>query len=346
MVMSKKLLTAGQLSRLKLLHRATKDRRKADRIKAIILIGKGWSKADVAEALLINPKTILNWQKQYIEGGIDNLLEDNHRGGLPYLTDEQLKELGEYLTDTHYLCTKDIIAYIKKKYGVTYTQSGLTDLLHRLGFVYKKPKHVPGKADASAQQEFVEEYRKLRENKDENAAYCFMDGVHLHHNSMPAYGWFKRGQEAELKANTGRQRININGVIDIETHQMVTDFTDSVNAQSTIRLFRKLEKKHSGKKVIYVFCDNARYYRSRKVKKYLESSRIKIIFLPPYSPNLNLIERLWKFFKKKVLYNQYYEKFEDFKAAAISFFRKHARWRPELQTLLAENFHIIEPVTK
>ncbi len=340
------LLTAEQLSVLKRMHRATRDKRKADRIKAIILLGKGWSTADVAEALLVDPKTVLNWQERYAEGGVDSLLEDNHRGGLSYLTAEQLLELGTHLTNTHYLDTKKIIAYIEKKYSVSYTQSGLTDLLHRLGFVYKKPKHVPGKADARAQREFAAKYRQLRAKQDEDAVYCFMDGVHLLHNSMPAHGWFKRGQEAELKANTGRQRININGVIDIETHQMVTDFTDSVNAQSTIRLFRKLEKKYSEKEVVYVFCDNARYYRSRKVKNYLESSRIKIIFLPPYSPNLNLIERLWKFFKKKVLYNQYYEKFDDFKAAALSFFRKQVRWRPELKTLLAENFHIIEPVTK
>ncbi len=123
---------------------------------------------------------------------------------------------------------------------------------------------------------------------------------------------------------------------------MSTDFTDSVNAQSTIRLFRKLEKKYPNKQVVYIICDNARYYRSKKVKEYLKTARIEVVYLPPYSPNLNLIERLWKFFKKKIMYNRYYETVGEFTEASRSFFRKFARWRPELKTLLAENFHILD----
>jgi transposase len=334
--MKSKRLNDRQLDDLKRLHRTARDKRKADRIKAIVLLGKGWTEADVAEALLVDRKTIATWFSRYIHGGADKLLQDDYRGGLSYLTPQQLHELEQHLIQTHYLSTKEMIAYIEENFAVTYTQSGLTDMLHRLGFVYKKPKHVPGKADAKSQEEFIERYENLRKNSGDRAAFCFIDGVHLHHNSMPAFGWFKRGQEAQLKANTGRQRININGAIDVESHQMTTDFTDSVNAQSTIRLFRKLEKKYSNKEVVYVFCDNARYYRSKKVKKYLEASKIEIIFLPPYSPNLNLIERLWKFFKKKVLYNRCYETLDEFSGVSRSFFRKYARWRPELKTLLAE----------
>ena len=92
--------------------------------------------------------------------------------------------------------------------------------------------------------------------------------------------------------------------------------------------------------VIYIIVDNARYYHSRLLKEYAEGTKIKLIFLPPYSPNLNLIERYWKFFKKKILNNQYYETFEEFKQACKSFFRKRKKYLPELQTLLSENFHI------
>jgi transposase len=65
------------------------------------------------------------------------------------------------------------------------------------------------------------------------------------------------------------------------------------------------------------------------------------VFLPPYSPNLNLIERYWKFFKKKVLYNRYYEKFNEFKDACERFFRQPRRYLKELRSLLTENFGII-----
>ena len=134
--------------------------------------------------------------------------------------------------------------------------------------------------------------------------------------------------------------MNINGAVDIDTLQTVTDFTDSINSQSTIRLFDKLEAKHPEAKVIHIIVDNATYYKSQLVKEYLKTSRIKIHFLPGYSPNLNLIERLWKFFKKKILYNQYYEKFEDFLASCKNFFLCRKKYQEELRTLLTDNFHL------
>lgn len=74
-----------------------------------------------------------------------------------------------------------------------------------------------------------------------------------------------------------------------------------------------------GRKV-HVFCDNAPYYRNKAVKQYLETSKVCLHFLPPYSPNLNPIERLWKWMKERVIYNTYYEHFEDFKGAIFGFF--------------------------
>jgi transposase len=70
---------------------------------------------------------------------------------------------------------------------------------------------------------------------------------------------------------------------------------------------------------IHLFCDNASYYKNKAVVAYLEKSRIKMHFLPPYSPNLNPIERLWKWMKERVMYNTYYESFESFKLAIFGF---------------------------
>jgi transposase len=81
------------------------------------------------------------------------------------------------------------------------------------------------------------------------------------------------------------------------------------------------------------------------VREYLEKSKIKLIFLPPYSPNLNLIERLWKYFRKRVIYNKYYETFDEFKKACKSFFRRIKRYKGELSSLMTENFQIIETNT-
>ncbi len=199
---------------------------------------------------------------------------------------------------------------------------------------------MPGKLDLEKQDEFLDEYARLRKNKGENDPIYFCDACHPQHDSRPAYGWIRRGKDKELPSNGGRKRVNINGAVNIETLDIATDFAKSVSGESSLRLFRKLETKHPDAEKIHVICDNASYYKSTWLKEQLKGSRIAFRYLPGYSPNLNLIERLWKFFKKNVTYNKYYEKFEEFLAACNGFFRCRKRWRESLRTLLSENFHL------
>jgi len=333
-------LSKEKIAELKLLHRSLRDKRQADRVKAVIALSEGWSAADIAKILLFDEKTARVYFERYQQGGADALLNDDYTGADPRLDTHQMQELEAYLEDHILPDAKAVIAHIHQRYGVRYSLSGVTDLLHRLGFSYKKPTHVPGKQNPAQQQAFLKEYDRIKACKGENDPIYFADATHPQHNSIPSYGWIKKGQEKELKANCGRQRLNINGAINIETLEPTVRFYETINAQSAMDLFRRLEAKHPDAKVIYVIVDNARYYRSRWLKKMLKDTKIKLIFLPPYSPNLNLIERYWKFFKKIVLNNQYYETFAEFKRACESFFRKRNKYLPHLQTLLTGNFHI------
>lgn len=106
-------------------------------------------------------------------------------------------------------------------------------------------------------------------------------------------------------------------------------------------MFKQLEEANPSAARIIVICDNARYYKSKAVAQYLKTSRIQLEPLPPYSPNLNLIERFWKFFKKQVLYNRYYPRFDDFRAACKAFFAELDCYTAQLRSLLTENFQII-----
>ena len=327
---------------LKSAHKAAKKKREADRIKAIILLGTGWTIRQVVEALLLDDGTIRNYLKRYNSGGLEALLNDNQKGYGGKLSKLEMEQLDNHLNHNTYASTKEIVCYVAKQFRVEYSTSGMADLLHRLHYTYKKPKLVPGKADVKAQEEFVEFYKELKETKGANDYIYFMDGAHPQHNSVAAYGWIKKGTVKVLKSNTGRKRININGAINIEEMSPVVGDSDTINAQSTISLLKKIESKHPDAESIYTICDNARYYRSKKVKEYLEKSKVKLVFLPPYSPNLNLIERLWKFFRKIVLYNKYYETFEEFKKACKSFFRRSKRYKEDISSLLTENFQIIE----
>jgi len=335
-------LSQDQIASLKALHRTLRDKRLAYRVNAVILLGSGWSPSQVAEALLVDEKSIRNWFVRHDEGGEERLILLQYQGKAPMLDESQQTELAGHLDDHTHLKSDDIRRHIAKTYGVDYSSSGVKELLHRLDFSYKKPKHVPGKLDPAQQAAFVAEYKKLRKNQGENDPVYFCDGCHPQYNSIPAYGWIRRGTEKELPSNAGRQRANIHGAVDIDTLNIVTDFTDSINSQSTIRLFRKPEAKHPTAQTIHLIVDNARYYKSRLVKAYLQLSKVKLHFLPGYSPNLNLIERLWKFFKKKILYNKYYATFTEFLSACQGFFRRRTKHHAELRSLLTENFQLYQ----
>jgi transposase len=95
----------------------------------------------------------------------------------------------------------------------------------------------------------------------------------------------------------------------------VVRYDDNINADSTIALLKRLEELHLVATWIYVIRNHAHYYHSKAVQAYLKKSRINLIFLPPYAPSLNLIERLLKLFRNKVLYNRYFESFDAFKVA-------------------------------
>lgn len=335
-------LTAEEIRSLRALHRSCKDRQGADRVKAEVLLGTGWMITDTAEALLLDEDTVRSYRQAYQEGGVDLLLTVRYQGRDPKLSCDQIRELDQHLSETTYLRAQDVVAYVKKTFGVVYTVAGMTDLLKRLDYVYKKPTLTPGQhPEVAVQQAFLADYQRRKENKRKDDPIYFMDGVHPRHNPVAAYGWIKRGTDQTIESNTGRSRVNINGAVDIARLKVVVEFGDAVNAQSTIALLRKLEARHPKAQTIYVYCDNARYYRSRLVQAYLEGSKIQLIFLPAYCPNLNLIERLWKYFRKQVLYNRYYEHFAEFKAACQGFFESIDEHVLALRSLLTENFQVI-----
>ena len=334
-------LSKQELAELRAAHRQALNVREAYRINAVILLGNGRTVADVADALLFDPDTVRAYFKRYKKGGLEALLRMNYVGSEALLDDVQLAVLDAHLQKHLHLTAESVARWVEERWGVCYAPSGMAAVLRRLGYVYKKPKLIPGKADATAQEAFLEEYENLKQNSDEDDVVMFMDATHPQHNPVISYGWIKRGKAHPVKSNTGRRRLNINGAIDVQRMSAEIRFDETIDAISTIALFEQIERSNPLAKRITIICDNARYYRSKAVAGYLKNSRINLLFLPPYSPNLNLIERFWKFFKRKVLYNRYYEAFDDYKDACKRFFLELDSYAGQLRSLLTENFEII-----
>jgi len=333
-------LSKDELADLRRAHKSEHYRRSADKIKCIVLLGSGWTLEEVKDALLLDEETLRSYVKKYQEGGLPALLKVEFKGSEPQLSIAEVEQLCKALNTQIFLTTQSAIDYVKKKFDITYSQSGMRDLLHRLNYEYKKPKLVPGNPDHEAQEIFAKQYEEFMLNKPANVEVLFADAVHPQHNTMAAYGWIKRGEKREIQTNSGRARLNLHGAMNAETLEITVIESETVDDDSTIQLLEILEKKYALAATIFVILDNAKYHYSRKVRRFLESSKIQLIFLPSYSPNLNLIERLWKFFKKKVLYNTYYEKIEDFRKACIKFFRNINSYWDELASIMSGGFEL------
>ena len=170
----------------------------------------------------------------------------------------------------------------------------------------------------------------------------FGDSTHPEFAPTISYGWIKKGENFEIKTNSGwRKRVNICGAIEINTLDVISRSYDTVNKSSVCDLLRAIRRKNPDEEKIYLVLDGAAYNRAREVKELAKELGIRILYLPPYSPNLNPIERLWKFMKKKVTANRHFEEFGEFKKALMDFFRGIRKHRTELETLITDNFPIL-----
>ncbi len=322
---------------LRELQRNEKHKRNYVKVTVLLMLHLGERVEKISTCLGISEATVHNYEQKYVSKGLDVYLEDDYVAYQGKLNAEEKSVLSEELTRNVYQNTAQIVHYVEQRFGKPYTCQGIVPLLHRLGFVYKKTKLAPCEADVSEQEAFVESLKGLQEELDnEEAVLYFVDAVHPQHNTRSAYAWIKKGTEKEIPSVSGRKRLNCNGAINAkDVSDVVARFDDSIKAESTWHLYQSLEAKHPDKKVIYVVCDNARYYKNKQLQEKLKDSKIKQIFLPAYSPNLNLIERLWKFMRKKVIDTHFYRTFEEFRQKIFEFFEYIAQYKQELETLIS-----------
>ena len=236
----KDFLSQEEIVELKTEHRAEGSSRYADRIKAILMLNSGVSASKVAQYLLLDESTVRSYLKKYLSDGLEGLCVDWHKGRSSLLTLAEQEQLDTELRGRVYPRTAAIISYVENSFGVRYSVSGMNSLLKRLGFSYKKPQAVPGKADAEAQVAFLSMLSGLKESKGEENPLLYMDGTHPQHNSHPDYGWFPRGENTQLKTNTGRKRVTINGALDAESKGIIIQEDHKLNADNTIKFLIRL----------------------------------------------------------------------------------------------------------
>lgn len=292
----------------------------------------------IAQIVDVDRDTVTNSIKLYNSSGFAGLMSAQFRG--------QKSALNEYQTvlETHFLqnpplSSKEAIQSIKELTTISRSPSQVRNWMNKAGMSYQKTGQIPAKADPIKQKEWVETvFEPLAEQaKKQEIVLLFGDSMHCVMGVFLCFLWsFKR---LFIRTSSGRQRINVVGAVNAITKKIsIMTNTDTVNGLTIMAFLTHLRGIYLVLP-IYIILDNARYQHCKAVVAFAATLNIHLVFLPTYSPNLNIIERLWKWTKKKCLYAKYYENFADFstniKDTLESANDKH---QPELENLLTLKF--------
>jgi transposase len=314
------------------------------RLSAILWLADGISPEDVAARLGCCAKQVRKWLKLYRQGGLDALCQLHYKGRVPQLNDAQIAELKQEVAKGQFHTARQIIEWIEKRFKVSYSESGVKDLLKRIDVSYHKVSGFLWKADPVEQEEWLSDYRCDPVGK--SIRRYFVDACHpVWGVEMVFYCWLLVGQRFHVKMGTGRARLNILGAYCPEDHEYldIRLTRDNINGEQFVNLLRVLLERHPETKKFILYLDNAAYYSKPFVKRWLaRHPQFVLKFLPPYSPNLNLIERLWKLLRKEAFCRSY-DSFEAMQRGVSAVLDHLDRYHAQLDTLMTEDFHVFHP---
>ena len=336
----KGFLTDTERAVLRAQHRFERDRRVADRIKAVLLSDSGWSYKAIAEILMLDEETIAKHVKDYQE---KKKLKPENGGSDSKLSSSQTDEWIAHLEAHTYVKVEDICQHLFKTYAVRYSRQGMTNWLHSHKFSYKQPKEVPAKADASRQREFVDTYAKLCKTAPEEDPILFMDSVHPTMATKVSCGWIRTGKDKLIASIANRTRVNLTGALNLETMGVVSQDYETINGDSTINFLQKIRGAYPKASWIHIILDQSSYHTKKEVIEFAKKMKIKLHFLPPYSPNLNAIERLWKVMNEFVRNNRVFSSAREFRQSLLDFFEQAwPRIGPTMIDRINDNFHFLQ----
>lgn len=289
------------------------------RERALVLLLKSQNIPHHKIATIVNvcENTVRSYFQAFKNGGIEKLITMNFRKPESSLKlfETQIKE---YFDKTPPATIAQACAEIGKITSIFLKNTQMRSYIKSLGASYRKVSSIPAKANLEAQKKYHDEelQPRLAEATAGKRAVYFVDAAHFVLGAFLGYLWsFVR---VFVRTPSGRQRFNVLGALNALTKELVTITNDTyITSIQVCELLRKIAANTT--LPVTLVLDNARYQRCHLVMNLAIELRIELLFLPPYSPNLNLIERLWKLVKKECLYCKYYEKFPLFRSAIQTF---------------------------
>ena len=296
----------------------------------------------------ITKTTLVAYLKQYQEGGIERLKEFGYAGS-PSELNAHTVTLEIYFREHPPRTVAEAQAAIQEQTGIERSPAQIQAFMKRIGMKCRKVGYVPGRAanpDKQIEQETFKNQElepRLAEAKAGKRKVLFMDAAHFVMGVYQSMVWcFER---LFIASPSGRQRFNVLGAVDALTKEIFTITNETyINAESVCLLLTKIAASYKGI-LITIVLDNARYQKCDLVFQHAAKLGIELLYLPSYSPHLNLIERFWRYVRKECLYSKYHPKFDGFKQTLDDCIQNAGtKHKDKLDTLLSWNFQSFKKV--
>lgn len=319
--------------------------REKKRALGVFLVQEGIVEKKAAQIIRASDKTVKKHCKKYETSGIE-AIKDN-----PYRPTSELNNYAELIKEELDKEPCQTINQVKAKIenltGIKRSPTQVRYFLKKQGFRRLMTGQIPAKANTNIQQQFLEKEiePRLEEEKAGERKVFFVDAAHFVLGAFIGYLWVLT--RIFVRTAAGRQRFNVLGAFSVENCDLVTYFNESyINAVSICELMKKIRIQFPDIAITLIL-DNAKYQKCQLVFDTAKILKIELLYLPPYSPNLNLIERMWRYVRKECLYAKYYETFSDFKQSIINCLSDVGTVRKkDIQKLITTNFQIFNKVKK
>jgi len=307
-------LTSKIIAKLQYLRYNHPHPRVQQRVEVLLLKSKNLPHNEIARLTDLSVNTITSYLKLYQQFSLDGLEQINFYQPKSDLV-EYTATIKEYFNQNPPSSINEAMGKIEELTGLKRSPTQIRKYLLKIGFKFRKVGVIPAKADVIEQKKFEQTklQPRLDEAKEGLRSVFFVDAAHFVWGAFLGYLWSLT--RIFIKSPSGRKRFNVLAALNAITHEMIMVTNDEyINATSVCELLLKIAELNLGIPITLIL-DNARYQKCKLVQELALQLKIELLYLPPYSPNLNLIERLWKFVKRKVLYSKYYDSFTGFKNA-------------------------------
>ncbi|MEM9940199.1 MAG: IS630 family transposase [Planctomycetota bacterium] len=325
----------------------TNDKRLSIRIRIVLMNFGGQKASMIADSVGCSDKTVRRWVDRFTEEGIAGLhdrredngdlkLDEAYLGRLKEIVDLTPREFG-YDRPTW---TRELLVEVMK--GETNTRihpATMSRALKKIKARRGRPRPIVGCPwSKHAKTRRINQLKRLQENLKPGEILVYEDEVDIHLNPKLGLDWMNHGTQKEVLTPGQNKKRYLAGAVNAVTGELTVVEGDRKNSDLFLKLLEKLQQKYPMAKKIYVILDNYRIHSSKIVNAALDHhlKQIKLEFLPPYCPNENRIERIWKDLHDQVTRNHRHPDLKELMKDVRKFVKRYNRKRKRIyQTQLA-----------